>query len=71
MFKRIAAPATARSSVASRTPLCGSGEDRTARRVEAAARERLPEARVDVLDGGAGRASRSAAVGTRERMSVE
>ena len=40
MCKRGAAHATARSPVASRTPLSGSGEKRTARRVEGVARRR-------------------------------
>ena len=45
MFKRGAAPATGRSPVASRTPLSGSGEERTSRGVEGVARERLPVGR--------------------------
>ena len=44
MFERGAAPATGRSPVASRIPLSGSGEERTARRVEGVARGRLPVA---------------------------
>ena len=69
MFLSIAAPATARSSVASRTPLSGSGEEWTARRVEVVARERHTVGRVDVLEGGKGQAPRGAAVGARERLS--
>ena len=70
MLKRFVANATARSAVASRTPLCGSGEERTARRVEVVARERLPVGLGDVQNGGDGRASRGAAVGARERLPV-
>ena len=70
MFKRGAAPATARSPVASRTPLSGSGEERTARRVEGVARGRLAVGPGHVLGGGVGRAPRGAAVGARERLPV-
>ena len=63
MFKRVAAPATARSPVASRTPLSGSGEERTARRVEAVAREWLPVGQVDVHVRGGGRALRDTEMG--------
>ena len=51
MFKRGAALATARSPVASRTPLSGSGEERTARGVDGAARGRLAVGQVDVCCG--------------------
>ena len=46
MFKRAAAEATGRSPAVSRTPLSGSGEERTARKVEGVARGRLPVERV-------------------------
>ena len=56
MFTRVAAPATGRSPVASRTPLPGSCEERTARRVEGVARGRLPVEQLDVFGGRKGRA---------------
>ena len=68
MFKRAAAPATGRLPVASRIPLPGSGEERTARGVEGVARERLPVEQVDVLGGGKGRASRGAEVVAPKRL---
>ena len=71
MFKRVAAPATARSSGASRIPLHGSGEEWTARRVEGVARERHPVGRAEVQCGGDRRAPRGAAMGARERLPVE
>ena len=70
MFKRGAAPATAKSSVGSRTPLSCSGEGWTFRRVEAVARERLPVGHGDMHGGGGGWAPRGAAVVVRERLSV-
>ena len=63
MFERGAAPATGRSPVPGRIPLSGSGEERTAHRVEGVARGRLPVAQEYVRGGGNGRASRGAAVG--------
>ena len=63
MFKRGAAPATGRSPVASRTPLSGSGEERTARRVEVVARERLPVGRVDMRVCGGWRSPRDVEMG--------
>ena len=54
MFKRVAAPATGRSPFASTLPLSGSGEERTARRVEAVARGRLAVGRRHVLVRGEG-----------------
>ena len=66
MFKRGAAPATGRSPVASRIPLSGSGEERTARRVEGVTRGRHTVGQGHVLWGGKERAPRSAAVGARE-----
>ena len=76
MIKRVAAPETAKSSVASKIPLSGSGEERTARRVEGVARKRrtadLTAVCVDpgvrsvdrrhVFCSGKGRASRGAAM---------
>ena len=70
MFKRAAAPATGRSPVESKIPLSGSGEERTARRVEGVARGRLAVGPGSVLGGGFGRTPRGAAVGTRERLPV-
>ena len=58
MFKRVAAPGPARSSAASRKPLSGSGEERTARGVEVVAREQRTVGQVHVLGGGVGRAPR-------------
>jgi hypothetical protein len=70
VFKQCAAPATGRLAVASRTPLPGSGEERTAPRVESVARERLPVERGNVLVRGGGRALRGTAVGAREWVPV-
>jgi hypothetical protein len=70
MFKRAAAPATGRAPVVLRTPLCGSGEERTARRVEGVARERHTVGYDDLLVCGKGWTTRCVAVGTRERMPV-
>ena len=49
MFERVEAPETGRSPVVSRTPLSGSGEERTAGGVEGVARERHAVGQVDVL----------------------
>ena len=50
--------------------LSGSGEERTARRVEGVARKRLPVEPLDVHAGGDWRAPRGAEVGTREWLPV-
>lgn len=71
MFKRGAAPATARSYVASRMPMPRSGEGWAFRRVEGIAREWLPVERGDVLRCGMRRASRDAAEGARKRLPVK
>ena len=47
-----------------------SGEERTARKVEGFARERLPVEQVDVRMGGGWRTYQGAEVGARERMSM-
>ncbi|MDA9097925.1 hypothetical protein N9L76_03225 [bacterium] len=47
------------------------GEERTARRVQGVALERLPVGQVDVFGCGDGRAPRGTAIGARERMPVE
>jgi hypothetical protein len=70
MFKRVEAPATGRSPVASRIPLSGSGEELTARRVEGVTHGRHTVGQGHVLWGGKGRAPRSAAVGARDRLPV-
>jgi hypothetical protein len=54
---RAAVAATGRSPVASRIPLCCSGEERTAQEVEGVPRERVPVGREDVFACGARRAS--------------
>ena len=71
MFKRVEAPATERSPVASKIPLLGSGEGRASRGAAVGARERLPVGRDDVQGGGAERTPRGAAVVARERLPVE
>ena len=70
MFKHVEAPATVRSPVASRIPLPGSGEERTAREVEGVARGRHTVGQVDVLGGGKWCASRGGTVGASERLPV-
>ena len=69
MFKRGAAPATARSPVAI-IPLCGSGEGWKSREVAGVARGRLAVGHVDVLGGGKERAARGAAVSALEQLPV-
>ncbi len=71
MFKRGGAPASGRSPVASRIPMSGSGEERTAREVEGVARERNTVERNHVLGGGKGWTPGGTAVGAGERMPEE